>query len=421
MKTNNRDIIIGSGAVILAALLWSLDGVFIRPKLYALDAGMVVLIEHALGFVLLSPFFFLNWKKIKALGRKDWLAVLWVCFFGGALGTIMITKAFFAAMGGLVTFATVVILQKLQPVFALLMARLVLGEKLSRKFYLWAAAAVGAAYLLAFGKSGLDPRGIDLFHSAAWFAFLAAFAFGSSTVLGKRALNHLNFAATAALRFGITSILMLAYVLLAGAGFDFGQITLLQWQLFAVIVFTSGAVAMFIYYYGLKRIPASVATICELAWPISAVVLDYFLNGNTLNSVQLFAASVMMAAFYGVVREGSVKGIIFRAKVIRGSGRGRLLGFPTANLNVEGVDLAYGVYKAEAEINGQKYSGLLFFGFKETFGEKPSLEILLKGLAHDIYGEDLTVRVGQKIRDIKKFSGPDELKSQIARDIEENL
>jgi len=412
--------IIGAAAIVVAALLWSLDGVFIRPKLYSLDAGLVVLIVDFLVFLLLSPFIFLSWSKIKSLNPKDWMAIAWVCFFGEALGTLMITKAFFAAMDGQVTFATVVILQKLQPVFALLLARIVLGERLSRRFYYWAGAAVVAAYFLAFGKSGIGLQGIDLFHSAAWFAFVAAFAFGSSTVFGKRIVNHLNFQSTTALRFGIAAALMLPYVLLTRHGLDLSPITASQWQMLLIIIFFTGGASMFIYYFGLKKVTASTSSICELAWPLSAVALDYFLNGNTLNGIQLAAAAVMLACFYGVVYEGNAK-LAFEAKVIPGAGRGKVFGFPTANLDAKGIDLNHGVYLVEIEVEGKPYAGLMHFGFKETFQEKPSLEILIKGLTHDIYGQVAAVRVVKKIRDVKKFANTLDLQKQIKADIKGNF
>ncbi len=128
--TIDKKIIIGALAIMLAALFWSLDGTFIRPKFYELPANLVVFLEHFFGFLVLSPFLFLGWFKIQKLSLKDWEAVFWVCLFGGAIGTITITKAFFAAVHGEVTFATVIILQKLQPVFALILARLILKEKL---------------------------------------------------------------------------------------------------------------------------------------------------------------------------------------------------------------------------------------------------------------------------------------------------
>jgi riboflavin kinase/FMN adenylyltransferase len=115
------------------------------------------------------------------------------------------------------------------------------------------------------------------------------------------------------------------------------------------------------------------------------------------------------------------KEFVFRAKVIRGAGRGKGMGFPTANLDASGVDLDHGVYLVEVEALDKKYKGLLFFGPKQTFGEPVSLEIFIKDFANDIYGETVVARVIRKIRDIKKFDNPRELQKQIERDVAENL
>jgi drug/metabolite transporter (DMT)-like permease len=299
---NNKMKLLGAGAIMLAALAWSLDGTFIRPRLYALPAGLVVFIEHLLGFIVLFPFMISGWPQIKALKLKEWGAVGWVSVFGGLLGTLFITEAFFAAVNGEVTFATVVILQKLQPVFALILARLVLGERLKKSFYFWASLAVIAAYFLAYGKI-VTPSEMILYHKAALFAVIAAFAFGSSTVFGKRIVEKLDFSSTAALRFGTTSILAGVYIIFTGDFRRISAITMSQAGLFALIVFTSGAAAMFIYYYGLKKISASAATIFELTWPLSAVALDYFINGNILNPAQIGSSIVLLLCFFKIVKK----------------------------------------------------------------------------------------------------------------------
>lgn len=415
----DKSWILGALAIMLAALLWSLDGVFIRPKFYVLPAALVVFLEHALGFLVLCPFIFLGWNKIKLLKSKDWAAIGWVAFFGGALGTIMITKAFFAAVDGEVTFATVVILQKLQPVFALLMARLILGEKLRQSFYGWAALAIVAAYFLAFGKSGLDLSGINFFHTAAFYSVAAAFAFGSSTVFGKRIVNHLDFKSTAALRFGLTSLLVLAYAFYTGDLFKITSVGAIYWEYLALIVFTSGAVAMFIYYYGLKRVTASASTILELFWPFSAVVLDYFINHNVLNAVQLAASLVMLLAFFKIVVGEKAPQFEFEAKIRSGMGRGERLGFPTINLANDQIDVNYGIYLVESQINGKIYKGLLHFGQKETFNEPASLELYVRDRIDDLSGKTIKVKEIRKIREVMKFDNAEELKRQMTKDLEE--
>jgi len=412
-----RQVLSGALAIMLAALLWSLDGLFIRPLFYILPAGLVVFWEHLLGFVVLSPFIFLNWRKIKTLSRKSWGAVIWVSFFGGMLGTLMITKAFFAAFAGETTFATVVILQKLQPIFALFLAALVLKEKLPRNFYLWTGLAIIASYFLAFGKGGLNLGEIDWLNNAAVFAFLAAFAFGSSTVFGKRIANHLDYRAVAALRFGTTSLLTLVLILITGDFFKFNQITQAHWGWLAVIVLTSGAGAMFVYYFGLRRVSASAATILELFWPVSAVILDYVFNKNFLTGWQIVSALVLLLVFYKVSALNKFQKISFRAKVIAGQSRGRRLGYPTANLDKTDLDIPHGIYTVSLDIKGQKYSGVMHFGFRDVFDEPVSLEVLIKDFSQDIYGQEIGVTVLRKIREVRKFASPEILQEAIKKDL----
>ena len=425
----NKKIIFGTLAVMGAAFLWSLDGVFLRPKFYSYPAGVVVFLEHLLGLIFLSlAGVSLHWRKIftknrvwklPPIKRRTWLALLWVSLFGGLIGTLMITKAFFLAIDGQVTFATVIILQKLQPVFALLMARIILKEKLSGKFYGWAGLAIVASYFLAFGKTGLHLSSLNLTHSAGWFAFLAAFSFGSSTVFGKRLVNDLGFSLATVLRFALTAILAGSLLLLDG---DFTKITTLDgqhWKLLVIIVLSSGAVAMYIYYYGLKKIPASLATIAELFWPLSAIFLDYIINHNVLSFWQGLATGVLLLSFYKIIsqqadKKSFAKKILYQTagKVIAGKKVGRQLGFPTANIKLT-IKIPAGVYGGIVFVEGIKYRAVFFIDQTEEILEAHILEF-----KKDIYGESIAVVLTKRIRDVEKFSDSKDLIRQIKKDIE---
>ena len=75
-----------------------------------------------------------------------------------------------------------------------------------------------------------------------------------------------------------------------------------QWMIFLIIAFTTGGAAIFLYYYGLKKITASVATICELAFPLTAVVLEYFIHRNILGPVQWIGVAVLIFSIVKVSR-----------------------------------------------------------------------------------------------------------------------
>jgi riboflavin kinase/FMN adenylyltransferase len=108
--------------------------------------------------------------------------------------------------------------------------------------------------------------------------------------------------------------------------------------------------------------------------------------------------------------------------VVRGEGRGRRIGVPTANLQFD-VDLlvpAKGVYVTETNYKGLNYRSVTNIGHNPTFSSDKALtvETHLIGFSGDLYGEMIEVSFLQKIRDEKKFSTVNELIEQLNRDIE---
>ena len=152
---------------------------------------------------------------------------------------------------------------------------------------------------MTFGFSFPDFETGEYTILAALFALLAAFSFGFSTVLSKRALRNVTYALGTYLRFLITTIIMLVIVLSLNQLGSVGEVTEKQWIIFGIISITSGGVAIFLYYFGLKRIPASVATICELSFPLTAIILEYIIRGNILGWPQWIGAVLLI---YSIIR-----------------------------------------------------------------------------------------------------------------------
>ena len=63
-----------------------------------------------------------------------------------------------------------------------------------------------------------------------------------------------------------------------------------------VISLTTGSGAIFLYYWGLTRVKATVATICELCLPLSAVILDYFVNGTRFGPAQWLGGLILVGS-----------------------------------------------------------------------------------------------------------------------------
>jgi len=410
--TKNK-ILIGTLAVVVAALLWSLDGTFLRPSLYALPATLVAFLEHALGFIVLFPFLIIYRKQLKVITKKQWGAIFWVALFGGALGTTFITKAIF--LTGFHDISVVILLQKIQPIIAISLAAVLLKERFPKIFYFYAVLALIGGYFVTFK----DPTQIfnlpNQTYLVAVFALLAAFSWGSSTVFGKYSIKNINHGLLASLRFGLTTLLMVVPALYFYNA-SFVDVSTKQWQTIVIIVFTSGTLAIFLYYYGLKKIPASIATLAELAWPISAIFFDYFFNKNLLSITQILGTILLITAVYFATR--LIKPHKITGVVIEGQGNGKEMGVNTANLPVElAKKIHKGLYLCKVNTENKDYKGLLYYGIN-SLTNKDCLEVHILGFDSNIYGKEIIIETQKYLRLPKKFKNPKDLLKRIKLDLE---
>jgi len=144
------------------------------------------------------------------------------------------------------------------------------------------------------------------------------------------------------------------------------------------------------------------------------------LDGRTVSSTRireairagdLDAASQMLGRAYSIAN-----------RVIEGDKLGHKLGFPTANIDPTGLALPpSGVYAIHAIARGKTHCGVLNIGTRPTLNNpNPTLRIEahLLDFTGDLYGEELEIVFAEKLRDEQKFASLDELKAQIARDIQ---
>jgi riboflavin kinase/FMN adenylyltransferase len=132
---------------------------------------------------------------------------------------------------------------------------------------------------------------------------------------------------------------------------------------------------------------------------------------EAIRSGDLDAASQMLGRPYGLA--GVVR---------RGDQRGRQLGYPTANLDVRGIELPpHGVYVAHAFVSGASHRAVVNIGLRPTIAtggaDGAQVEAHLLRFDGDLYGAELELTLGQRLREERRFGSLQELKQQIASDI----
>jgi riboflavin kinase/FMN adenylyltransferase len=111
-----------------------------------------------------------------------------------------------------------------------------------------------------------------------------------------------------------------------------------------------------------------------------------------------------------------------RGPVVRGDQRGRGIGFPTANIAVtaDRAMPAYGVYATWAHVRGKRYASATNIGMRPTFdGQRPSVETYIIDFEGDIYDDVVRIELVARLRPERRFSGIEEIKAQISRDVDQ--
>ncbi len=238
---------------------------------------------------------------LRKMTRREWIAIGVVSLFSGALGTIFYT----AALGKInyIPYSVVVLLQQqLQPIWAIGAAAILLRERITKTFFIWALLALGAAYLITFKDLQVNFATGSGTITAALLALSAGFMWGTSTAISKVVLNKVSFLTGTALRFFFAPIFSLMFVIGGGQTQALFTLSSSQWQTLALITFSTGMVALAFYYYGLKRTPARITTLCELVWPASAIFIDYFYFHRTLSFTQMAGVAILLYVIYQVTK-----------------------------------------------------------------------------------------------------------------------
>jgi riboflavin kinase/FMN adenylyltransferase len=159
--------------------------------------------------------------------------------------------------------------------------------------------------------------------------------------------------------------------------------------------------------------------LCREAGVALAVVPAVEVAGGPVSSSRVRAA--LEGGDIAATREMLGRPYRLHGRVDIGQKRGRVLGFPTANLGpLATLAPGDGVYAVRAHHAGASWPGAANVGPNPTFGEQQrKVEVHLIGFTGDLYGRDLTVDFLARLRDTRPFAGVDELRAQLHRDVEQ--
>ncbi|MDN5764248.1 MAG: DMT family transporter [Humibacillus sp.] len=275
--------------VAVAASLWGLSALWREPLAKEYPALTVVFWEHLVLTLLVSPWLVPAVRRLLASSTRTKVSVLVIGAGSSAIATTLFTAAF--RLGDPITPQ---VLQKLQPLIAVALAALLLGERVRASYALFAVPALVGAWLLAFP----DPLGVSVSSAeAALLAVGAAALWAAGTVLGRAASAELKFADITALRFGVGLLTLLALSGATRTPLAIGVEAVPNLLLLAVV---PGLLALLLYYRALGRTPASRATLAELAFPLTAAVVGVTALGATLAGSQWLGLVVVLLSVVGL-------------------------------------------------------------------------------------------------------------------------
>jgi drug/metabolite transporter (DMT)-like permease len=278
--------------IIIGSVLWGTDSIFRQPLTRNYAPVTIVFLEHCVLVAVMLPSLVSARKEILAFQSRDWIALIFIAAGGSVAATSLFT---FSIKYGNPSVA--VLLQKTQPVFTTLLARWSLHEIPGKWFWKWFPPALVGAYLV----STPDWRtGFRLDSSLAGSSILAALGaallWGSSTVFGRYVAGRISTSAITGLRFLIALPILGALFWSQPAPARTLPSSLHSILSLTAMALIPGLLALIFYYKGLISTIAPLASIGELAFPVTAVATNWVFLGVKLSSSQMTGAAILVSA-----------------------------------------------------------------------------------------------------------------------------
>lgn len=288
---------LGTFLVILACFFWGLDTLIRYPLVErGINPVTIVFYEHCILALIFSSGLILNVRRIGELKLADVFSFLIIGGVGSAIATVAFTESFQYLNPSLV-----ILLQKLQPVVAILLAAIVLKEEIQKQFVIWAVVCLIGGFLVSspdierFYSLAVSNYGAvtsDVALKGYGLVGVSILGWGATTVFGKR-LSMMGFETRTIMggRFLTGLLVLIPFVqwnreLILPHGEDYLRIL--------IMVMISGALAMWLYYQGLKKLSAKTTAIAEMFFPFFAIIVNWVFLGKQLTELQLIGGAILI-------------------------------------------------------------------------------------------------------------------------------
>jgi len=288
---------LGTLLVILACLLWGMDTLIRYPLVErGINPVAIVFYEHFILTVLFSFNLIPNLKRIGELKIADVFSFLVIGGLGSAIATVAFTESFQYLNPSLV-----ILLQKFQPVVAIILASIILKEEVQKQFVAWAFVSLIGGLLVSSPDierfyslmvSNFSAVTSDVAIKGYGLVGISILGWGAATVFGKR-LSMVGFETKSIMagRFVTGFIVLIPFIqwnraLLLPNGEDYLRIL--------IMVMISGALAMWFYYQGLQKLSAKTTAIAEMFFPFFAIIVNWVFLGKQLTELQLIGGAILI-------------------------------------------------------------------------------------------------------------------------------
>jgi drug/metabolite transporter (DMT)-like permease len=296
----------GPWLVGLGAALWGTESAWRIPLNDLFDADVIVFWEHVLILLMFLPILISQLAELPKIDKRSWGFLIFSGFAGSAVGTIFFTLAL---KNGNPTVVNVIL--NIQPVISTIGAFFLFGDRLTPRFFLYAAIAIVAGIFLSVEYPTLigvsfAQAGLNL---GTGYALICALFWGLSTVAGRGVMIGMPLRLAASLRIVVGLVCMTCILAAYGklrnaslwpaAAQAHPGTAIVALLLLASI---SGGIPLLIYFEGLRLTRASTAGYFEMMQTLAAVCITWGFFHAALRPHQIVAAIVLIAAVAMVQR-----------------------------------------------------------------------------------------------------------------------